>query len=793
MLRLCSLSRFVALTAGLVILCQSSLMAWQPESSLFSDPITSFSDDNARIFNSSFRLALANEDAFPDLVIMTGPFDGFQAKVAHGDDDGRFGEFVALGPSFSTAFTAFQWGDFDGNGFLDLAVLFFNTFDVFLNPGIEDTSITYAIPDGFGVAFAGPRMIAGDGDGDGDDDLFFLTTKTGSNGLPSSPVVAFLMDGGVQSEFYEADPDNGASIVGVGRYNNDEVADFWFNGGRVLLSQVGSSHQFLETDLSAPPNFDLNGDGLLDLLTANRNNTTVRWNQGNGQWSEDLSLPTAFNSVMGATDFNNDGNPDLYGRFPGSDSGVQLGEDGARYDDQIILSFNFFIGFMRHADLNQDGKIDLLITDQGLDQTAVFLNQTETVTLELPQIVEFSVSPKTIASGGEAQLSWSVEGASRVTITPAVGVVDAEGTRAVSVTQTTRFNLVAENETGQVEAQLTLAALTAPDFIKQDNYWLGDSGQLVCFYPDPGLDGAPGDLTYRVSFYVACELAFAPVIVDAGMGWPATLELDASLLPTGDYQIGVRRVPAENTELETAESLNNGPRAFAAPVAESGPESFSRWLMHIPKLAGGFASEIKIVNRNPSSGATLALWAFDQDGALLAVEERQVAASATNYHGIYAGQDPLFVNYTDAISHIALFERGNATRASLRYISKSSGFGAWTEEVDLSEGEALSSGFAIEARGAEAFADGLAVLNLLNSDELEARALQIDRDGNSLSEASLGTIPPGGKRLFVLSDLFPFQLDATYRIESLNGESFQIVALAFSGGVFFTTIPIDLQ
>jgi len=762
--------------------CSVPTWAWQVETPFTQTVITQWSPFESL---NDFRPGRVDADPFPDLVIITNFTSGFQARVAYGDGKGGFGEFTDLGPVFERV-TGYQWADFDGNGILDLAVSHVDTFEVLMNPGVTGTRFSHDLPDGNSILMVGPVIWAGDGDGDGDDDLFMFTIDSSGSGLPVSPVIAVLLDGNGQIDHFEVHPDQGMGSSSIGHFNEDNLADLWLNGDRVLLSRAGASYQLVDLDLIGRPNIDLNGDGLVDILEVNGSLSMVSWNE-NGSWGDERFIRIALQHASGAVDFNGDGKVDIYGKTPDSRPGVQFAADGLTFGDAVVLD-DGRPTLMDHADFDQDGTADLLTVDIYTALAIVYLNGSQTAP---PQIVDFGLTPETIATGDETQISWSVEGADRVSLSPGIGEVEAMGTLMVRKSRSTRYTLTAENEVGVVSQQRWLSVIAAPDFITSDNYWLDELGGLICFYPDPGIDGTPGDLTYRVSFYQGCEPLSEPTIVDAGSGWPVTLSLPASELPEGAYQIGVSRVPVEQTDLSTVESIEDGPRALEPPNTDSGPEAFSRWLPHIPKSAGGFAAEIKIVNRNTLATANLTFWAFDRDGALLAVEERRVDPATVRYHGIYQGNDPLFSAFPDAVSHIAIFEESGATSVSLRYISEASGFGAWTEEVDLSSGTVLASGFGIEARGSEDSADGLAILNLISGREIAVRAQQVDRAGNSLDEVMLGTIPDGGKRLFVLSDLFPFRADTAYRIESLDGASFQVTALVFSESAFFTTTTVD--
>ncbi len=73
-----------------------------------------------------------------------------------------------------------------------------------------------------------------------------------------------------------------------------------------------------------------------------------------------------------------------------------------------------------------------------------------------PVISSFSVSPSSITSGSSATLSWSVSGATLVSINNSVGDVTSLSTKSVSPTQTTTYTLTATNSSGSVTAQTTV-------------------------------------------------------------------------------------------------------------------------------------------------------------------------------------------------------------------------------------------------------------------------------------------------------------------------------------------------
>lgn len=89
-------------------------------------------------------------------------------------------------------------------------------------------------------------------------------------------------------------------------------------------------------------------------------------------------------------------------------------------------------------------------------------------TINPPAISSFSASPTSISAGQSSTLSWSLTGASRVSISPDVGTSSLNtlsGTAAVSPTSTTIYTLVASNAYGQsVTASTTVSVLViGPD------------------------------------------------------------------------------------------------------------------------------------------------------------------------------------------------------------------------------------------------------------------------------------------------------------------------------------------
>ena len=76
------------------------------------------------------------------------------------------------------------------------------------------------------------------------------------------------------------------------------------------------------------------------------------------------------------------------------------------------------------------------------------------------KILQFALDTRRVTPGQKAHLVWNVQGASAVTISPAIGTVDAQGSREITVDRTTQFVISATKLTGE-EVHQTVASIAA--------------------------------------------------------------------------------------------------------------------------------------------------------------------------------------------------------------------------------------------------------------------------------------------------------------------------------------------
>ena len=333
-----------------------------------------------------------------------------------------------------------------------------------------------------------------------------------------------------------------------------------------------------------------------------------------------------------------------------------------------------------------------------------------------------------------------------------------------------------------------------PVFIDSGNFTLDENGNLICIYPDPNSDGSNvdglDDLGYMVSIWVDCQIVHGPVPVfqnDAQDPWPKVLTLDSNMVPDQPYQIRVSRAYGGQTAADVSYTEIQGPQSTQSTIPTNA-RSYERWLLHIPRVVSGFQATLRIDNIYPLD-SEVSLAGFDENGNLLRVEQLNVAGRDKVYVEIYGSG--LFQEHQDLISHIGIFESFPLTEVWLQYRHTTSGFGSWVQEVDLAEGNTSATALEVEGRSDTRYEDGVALLNLAATQSAQPWVVQVSKtNGTTLAEVQLNPVPPGGKIRVVLSNLFPFQNDTVYRLETRNSQTIQAMGLSFFGSDFFAPIPV---
>jgi hypothetical protein len=216
--------------------------------------------------------------------------------------------------------------------------------------------------------------------------------STGSNSSPYSIAVADINSDG-KLDLLTANNGNNTAGVLVGNGNGTFQPIATYSTG----------------DNSSPYNIavaDVNGDGKLDLLTANNGNNTagVLLGNGNGTFQAAINYDTRGNNPIGiaVADVNNDGQPDLLTTNRNSNTaGVLLGTGTGTF--QVATTYgtggNNPMG-IAVADVNSDGQPDLLTTNFNSNTVGVLLN---TVLYAAPTLT--SINPTSAPVGRSVTLT----------------------------------------------------------------------------------------------------------------------------------------------------------------------------------------------------------------------------------------------------------------------------------------------------------------------------------------------------------------------------------------------------
>ena len=303
-------------------------------------------------------------------------------------------------------------GDLDGDGDLDLAVAaaFSDAAFVLLNNG--DGSFVDAVPYPVGDQ---PRSVAvGDVDSDGDLDLTVLNAHTNNisvllgNGDGTFATQA-TYDVGVVGD----NPDSGAEVpvggiahvladldgdgdldLGVangGGFGSpgSTVSVLLNNGDGTFASRVPYDVGLRPLSLAAG---DVDGDGDLDLVTANERSgdVSVLLNNGDATFASHMTydadglpvpqpgwLPGAMPRSVALADIDNDGDADLaVGHLLNTEVSVLPGNGDGTFDDEVVYQVDLQPLFVDFADLNADGGLDLAVLSYawGREKLSIIFN-----------------------------------------------------------------------------------------------------------------------------------------------------------------------------------------------------------------------------------------------------------------------------------------------------------------------------------------------------------------------------------------------------------------------------------
>jgi hypothetical protein len=302
------------------------------------------------------------------------------------------GAFVDSGivlPGLSRATAA--WGDFDGDGDLDLAMTGLNAQGVPVTRICRNDGGTFTLLTNLNLApvFAG-NVAWGDYDGDGRLDLLVTgITSASASGVAVTRLYHNDGNGGFTSVPHPF-PDCYLGAASWGDYDNDGhldlilsgattggglVCGIWHNDGNGGFTNINAGLPGMDLGYAVWGDYD--NDGELDLLFGG--NTDAGWiarlyHNDNGTFTDTEAglLPVLWASAAWG-DYDNDGKLDIM--VMGYDPVAQVARsslyhnNGGSFSDSGATFHNLYLGALSWFDYDDDGRLDVIMAgnDVGAD------------------------------------------------------------------------------------------------------------------------------------------------------------------------------------------------------------------------------------------------------------------------------------------------------------------------------------------------------------------------------------------------------------------------------------------
>ena len=258
-----------------------------------------------------------------------------------------------------------DYGDIDGDGFIDLAVATSGADYALLNSGSDIFSVSLAVHITSGVEDHSRSIELGDIDKDGDLDVVIADEI--QNVLSINSGNGFNDASDALNSF---GPSNNVKMADIDHSGTLDILFAKQNANELYLGDGSGNFTFASTNLGTDASDsqdigigDLDADGDLDLYIANIGQDSILLNNGNGIFSSGQMPPVAFDSyrvTLGDVDADGDLDAFVAGTI---ENALLINQGNATFIDNssALPQLDSPIIDADFADLNNDGNLDLLV------------------------------------------------------------------------------------------------------------------------------------------------------------------------------------------------------------------------------------------------------------------------------------------------------------------------------------------------------------------------------------------------------------------------------------------------
>jgi hypothetical protein len=309
-------------------------------------------------------------------------------------------QIVESEKSISTQFAAYGTGpepyavavgDFNNDGILDLVVANVSSTTVSILLGNGDG--TFQTQAEYQAGYDPIAVGVGDFNHDGNLDLAVVNNGNRSNGQPGTVTILLGNGDGTFTTGKTFDTGDGPNCVAIGDFNGDGKVDLALSNYNVSFGNTvavllgngdGTFQAYKPYETGNGPEFvvtaDVNGDGILDLMTANEVDGTASVLLGKGDGTFEAHVDYGVGKAplaLAVGDLNGDGKPDLAVVNLSSDSvSILLGNGDGTFKTHVDYATDMYPVSVAIADFNGDNHQDLAVANQGSSGTvSIFLGK----------------------------------------------------------------------------------------------------------------------------------------------------------------------------------------------------------------------------------------------------------------------------------------------------------------------------------------------------------------------------------------------------------------------------------